>query len=174
MKIKKKLLLQTVYLALVPAIIIALIITLNANNASFTALEEKTKEQLVSLRELKKSQIEDYLNTIDSQIKILSKNPAVAEASQQFLETFYQKSVTNGELNESVNSVTAYYQNAFAESFMKTLKGEEVHIKEYNDFVEAYKNIKRFIELVYNKKRLHSSIGYVPPDEFEKEVLNNS
>jgi len=63
------------------------------------------------------------------------------------------------------------YDNAFAESFNKTIKVEEVYINEYETFEDAYKNIKHFIELVYNKKRLHSSIGYVPPDEFEREVL---
>ena len=64
------------------------------------------------------------------------------------------------------------YDNAFAESFMKTLKAEEVYLKEYRTFEEAYNNIKHFIEIVYNTKRLHSSIGYLPPAEFEKEVLN--
>jgi len=64
------------------------------------------------------------------------------------------------------------YDNAFAESFMKTLKVEEVYINEYETFEEAYANIKHFIELVYNEKRLHSSIGYVPPAEFEAEILN--
>jgi len=64
------------------------------------------------------------------------------------------------------------YDNAFAESFMKTIKAEEVYLKEYETFDQAYNNIKEFIEVVYNKKRLHSSIGYVPPDEFEKEGLN--
>ena len=64
------------------------------------------------------------------------------------------------------------YDNAFAESFMKTLKVEEEYIKEYRTFEEAYANIKHFIDLVYNEKRLHSSIGYVPPAEFEAEVLN--
>jgi len=64
------------------------------------------------------------------------------------------------------------YDNAFAESFMKTLKVEEVYLKEYSTFDEAYNNIKQFIEVVYNKKRLHSSIGYLPPEEFEAEVLN--
>lgn len=64
------------------------------------------------------------------------------------------------------------YDNAFAESFMKTLKAEEVYLKEYKTFDEAYNNIRKFIEIVYNKKRLHSSIGYVPPEEFEAEVLN--
>jgi len=63
------------------------------------------------------------------------------------------------------------YDNAFAESFMKTLKYEEVYLCEYDSFREAYANIGRFIEDVYNKKRLHSSIGYLSPDEFEKKVI---
>lgn len=66
------------------------------------------------------------------------------------------------------------YDNAFAESFMKTMKAEEVYMKEYRTFEEAYVNIKEFIEEVYNSKRLHSSIGYVPPNEFEAAVLNRS
>jgi len=64
------------------------------------------------------------------------------------------------------------YDNAFAESFMKTLKVEEVYMNEYETFEDALKNIQRFIEEVYNEKRLHSSIGYMSPNKFEKEVLN--
>lgn len=64
------------------------------------------------------------------------------------------------------------YDNAFAESFIKTLKVEEVYLKEYETFEDAHKNIEEFIEKVYNKKRLHSSIGYLPPNKFEQEVLN--
>jgi len=63
------------------------------------------------------------------------------------------------------------YDNAFMESFMKTMKVEEVYINEYLTFEDAYKNIKHFIELVYNKKRIHSGIGYITPEEFELEVL---
>lgn len=63
-------------------------------------------------------------------------------------------------------------ENAFAESFMKTLKVEEVYLKEYRTFEDARSNIKEFIEKVYNAKRLHSSIGYRPPNELEAEVLN--
>ncbi len=59
------------------------------------------------------------------------------------------------------------YDNAKAESFFKTLKQEEVYLKEYQTFEEASANIGRFIEDVYNTKRLHSSLGYVPPLEFE-------
>lgn len=60
------------------------------------------------------------------------------------------------------------YDNAYAESAIKTIKYNEVHMKEYASFQDAYANLKRFIEEVYNKKQLHSGIGYVPPEEFEK------
>jgi transposase InsO family protein len=59
--------------------------------------------------------------------------------------------------------------NAKAESFFKTLKCEEVYLKDYQTFAEAQANIQAFIELVYNTKRFHSSLGYLPPVEFEQE-----
>jgi transposase InsO family protein len=58
-------------------------------------------------------------------------------------------------------------ENAQAESFMRTLKHEEVYLNEYEDDAEANQAIGRFIEDVYNEKRLHSSLGYRPPSEFE-------
>ena len=54
---------------------------------------------------------------------------------------------------------------------MKTLKYEEVYLNEYETFEDAQKNLKKFLEVVYNKKRLHSSLKYLTPDEFEKSVL---
>lgn len=59
------------------------------------------------------------------------------------------------------------YDNAKAESFFKTLKREEVYLHDYRTFAEAETNLTRFIEAVYNQKRLHSSLGYLPPVEFE-------
>lgn len=59
------------------------------------------------------------------------------------------------------------YDNAFAESLMKTLKTEEVYANEYETLEEAQAEIGRFIEVVYNRKRLHSALGYRPPAEFE-------
>src|SRR6266567_1618764 len=59
------------------------------------------------------------------------------------------------------------YDNAKAESFFKTLKQEEVYLKQYQTFEEASTNIGQFIDDVYNTKRLHSSLGYMPPIEFE-------
>lgn len=66
------------------------------------------------------------------------------------------------------------YDNAYAESFFKTLKVEEVYLNEYSDINDAWDNIRRFIEDVYNTKRLHSSLGYMSPIDFEKEVTLNS
>src|SRR5262249_4714815 len=62
------------------------------------------------------------------------------------------------------------YDNAKAESFMKTLKYEEVYRTEYRDFRDARRQIGQFIESVYNRKRLHSSLGYLSPAEFEQSV----
>jgi len=61
------------------------------------------------------------------------------------------------------------YDNAKAESFMKTLKTEEVYLQQYRDQEEARVSIQRFIEEVYNRKRLHSSLGYLSPDRFEQQ-----
>jgi transposase InsO family protein len=59
------------------------------------------------------------------------------------------------------------YDNAKAESFMKTLKHEEVNRVEYRDLAEARRGIRHFLERTYNRKRLHSALGYRPPSEFD-------
>jgi transposase InsO family protein len=62
------------------------------------------------------------------------------------------------------------YDNAVAESFLKTLKYEEVYRDEYRDLAEARGSIGRFLEQVYNQRRLHSALGYRPPAEFERAL----
>jgi len=63
------------------------------------------------------------------------------------------------------------YDNATCESFLKTLKYEEVYRSEYRDLDEARASIGTFLEKVYNQKRLHSALGYLPPAEFERGLL---
>jgi transposase InsO family protein len=63
------------------------------------------------------------------------------------------------------------YDNATCESFMKTLKYEEVYRQEYRDMADARRSIQQFLEKIYNSKRLHSALGYVPPAEFERSLL---
>lgn len=66
------------------------------------------------------------------------------------------------------------YDNARAESFMKTLKYEEVHVNEYETLAEARASIGHFLEEVYNRKRLHSALGYRPPAEYEAMISQPS
>lgn len=62
-------------------------------------------------------------------------------------------------------------ENARAESFLKTVKCEEVYVHKYQTLEEAQVHLQTFLEDVYNAKRLHSSLDYVPPDEFEANLL---
>ena len=66
------------------------------------------------------------------------------------------------------------YDNAYAESFIKTLKYEEVYLTEYESLADVIVSIEHFIEEVYNQKRLHSSIGYLPPAEYEQLLLHEA
>ncbi len=62
------------------------------------------------------------------------------------------------------------WANATCESFMKTLKYEEVYRQEYRDLADARASIDQFMEKTYNGKRLHSALGYRPPIELERSL----
>jgi len=66
-----------------------------------------------------------------------------------------------------MSSTASPYENATIESFFRTLKVEEVYLWEYETYRDVIEKIPYFIEDVYNRKRLHSSLGYMPPEEFE-------
>jgi transposase InsO family protein len=71
-------------------------------------------------------------------------------------------------IQPSMSRIGCPYDNAMAESFMKTLKAEEVDGQLYRDLDHARTEIGRFIEIVYNRQRLHSALGYLSPEEFER------
>lgn len=70
----------------------------------------------------------------------------------------------------SMSHKASPWENGLCESWMKTLKTEQVYREEYRDLAEARASIARFIEQVYNRKRLHSALGYRPPVEFEQSL----
>lgn len=64
------------------------------------------------------------------------------------------------------------YDNAFCESFMKTLKQEEIYCNQYRDFEELSGHLEEFIDRYYNRLRLHSALGYRTPEEFEQDAAD--
>ena len=92
----------------------------------------------------------------------------MSDRGVQYASHEYVARLQSVEAQVSMSSVGNPYDNAKAESFFKTLKREEVYLKQYQTFAEAEDNIRECIEEVYNTKRLHSSLGYLPPTEFEE------
>jgi putative transposase len=88
----------------------------------------------------------------------------------QYASQDYTDLLKNRRINISMSRKGNPYDNAACESFMKTLKYEEVHRQEYRNLAEARASIEHFLERVYNQKRLHSALGYRPPVEFERDL----
>ena len=85
----------------------------------------------------------------------------------QYASTDYTGLLQQHDIRISMSRTGNPYDNAKAESFIKTLKYEEVYRQEYRDLAEARASIGGFLEKTYNRKRLHSALGYQPPEEFE-------
>ena len=88
----------------------------------------------------------------------------------QYASRVYTGMLTEHEIRISMSRRGNPYDNAKAESFMKTLKYQEVYRSEYRDLADARRQIGLFIESVYNQKRLHSALGYSSPAEFEQKI----
>ena len=76
------------------------------------------------------------------------------------------------EVRISMASVGAPEENGYAARLMRTVKEEEVDLSEYEDFADAMSGLGRFLDDVYNRKRIHSSLGYLTPAEFEQQWIS--
>lgn len=85
----------------------------------------------------------------------------------QYTSQLYTQTLLENHVQISNSEVGQAWQNGYAERLMRTIKEEEVDLQDYRGFNDAYSNIKTFIEEVYSHKRIHSSLGYLTPAEFE-------
>jgi transposase InsO family protein len=99
-----------------------------------------------------------------------------SDRGTQYASRDYVAVLQQHQIQISMSRTGNPYDNAKAERFMRTLKYEEVYMNDYETLAEVRTSVQCFIEAVYNRKRLHSAIGYVPPAEFEdslaKPLLN--
>jgi putative transposase len=99
--------------------------------------------------------------------------PGVVHHSDQGTQYASQEYTSELEANRMIPSMSRPanpYDNAACESFMKTLKQEEIYCNQYADFSELSAHLEEFIDTYYNRQRLHSALGYRTPEEFEQET----
>jgi putative transposase len=102
---------------------------------------------------------------------LLVATPEIHHSDQgvQYAATAYVQRLQGLGVSISMAAVGEAQQNGYAERLMRTIKEEEVYLSEYRDFDDARHNIARFIDNVYNVKRIHSSLGYLTPREYEHQ-----
>jgi transposase InsO family protein len=88
----------------------------------------------------------------------------------QYASEEYIKALENNHVIPSMSRPANPYDNASCESFMKTLKREEIYANKYDDLENLRANIEEFIDQYYNRQRLHSALGYRSPEEFEQQI----
>jgi putative transposase len=93
-----------------------------------------------------------------------------SDRGSQYASNKYLEMLQDAGLKPSMSKPGYPYDNAIAESFMKTLKKEEVDCSEYADLNDLQGRIPYFIEKIYNERRLHSALGYLPPAEYEEKT----
>jgi putative transposase len=91
-----------------------------------------------------------------------------------YASTEYVTLLERAQMQISMSRTANPYDNAHMESFFKTLKYEEVHLANYETYDDVVRRIPHFIEEVYNSKRLHSALGYLPPKEYEMAIQSTT
>jgi putative transposase len=94
--------------------------------------------------------------------------------SAQYASAAYREALERYGLIGSMSAVGNPYDNAQAESFMKTLKVEEIYLAGYVTFADVTSRLPVFLEDVYNARRMHSSLGYLSPKQFEDRLAQKA
>jgi len=119
--------------------------------------------------------LEDDLTIAALQMALRTRSPGPglvhhSDRGVQYASRDYTAQLREHGIQISMSRKGNPYDNAACESFMKTLKYEEVHRQEYRDLADARASVEHFLMKVYNQKRLHSALQYVPPAEFEASL----
>jgi transposase InsO family protein len=116
--------------------------------------------------------------SLDQQLTLTALDHALAERvpeihhsdqGVQYAATDYVRRLQNYHVVLSMAAVGEPRENGYAERLMRTIKEEEVDLSEYRDYAAAYRQLGRFLDDVYNVKRIHSALGYLTPAEFEEQ-----
>jgi transposase InsO family protein len=101
------------------------------------------------------------------------RRPEVHHSDQgvQYAGAAYTELLAGRGVAISMAAVGKPEENGFAERLMRTIREEEIDLSEYRDFADAYGQLGRFLDDVYNRKRIHSALGYLTPAEFEQQWL---
>jgi putative transposase len=100
--------------------------------------------------------------------------PGIHHSDQgvQYAATAYVELLRSRGVAISMANVGVPEENGYAERLMRTIKEEEVDLTEYEDLPDAWRQLGRFLDQVYNTKRIHSALGYLTPSEFEQQWLD--
>ena len=117
----------------------------------------------------------DHDLTLTALRRALSKHPAPelhhSDQGVQYAATAYTQVLQDAQVQISMADQGEAWQNGYAERLIRTIKEEEVDLSEYLDYHDAYRQLGRFLDEVYMHKRIHSSLGYLTPTEFEAQWL---
>ncbi len=94
-----------------------------------------------------------------------------SDRGSQYASNEYRERLDQLGIRGSMGRKGNPYDNAYAESFFKTLKHDEIFLYDYKTTRDVFERLPHFLEQVYNRRRLHSSLGYVPPEEYELKYI---